>query len=221
MKIKTPIMSITEYKLHKGKFVLPANPNPIKTLLIIGLIAVALFYVSKILYYPRLESANYVSGTIYHPELEPVDKTALRIANYVHSYNSQLGFDKAMQLATSVLKWSREHKIDPVLFVSLIQVESSFKPYAISHAGAFGLSQIIPKWHLSKIQKAKQDVGTPELFDIEANIYIGTLVLAECKERQKDTRKALLCYNGSLNNDNGYADKVMSLQTRLKSLIST
>lgn len=208
MKIKTPIIPVTEYKLHKGKFVLPANFNLVKMLLVIGLVATALFYVNR---------------TIYHLELEPTsetDKTVLNIANYAYSHNPQLGFEKAMQLANSVLKWSKEHRIDPSLFVSLIQVESSFKPYAISHAGAFGLSQVIPRWHLSKIQKAKQDVGTPELFDIEANIYVGTLVLAECKERQKDIRKALLCYNGSLNNDNDYADKVMSIQAKLKPLIS-
>src|SRR5690606_32980625 len=46
---------------------------------------------------------------------------------------------------------AREAELDPLLLVAMIAVESSFNPKAKSHAGALGLMQVIPRWHMDKI----------------------------------------------------------------------
>lgn len=42
---------------------------------------------------------------------------------------------------------AEEHDIDVPTFLSLINVESTWNPYAVSGDGAVGLGQVIPVWH--------------------------------------------------------------------------
>ena len=81
----------------------------------------------------------------------------------------------------------------PQLVLAVIDVESSFDPFAVSSAGAVGMMQVMPFW--------PQELGltTRDLLDVEMNIRMGTSILAYYLERERgDYRRALACYNGSL-----------------------
>ena len=81
----------------------------------------------------------------------------------------------------------------PQLVLAVIDVESAFDPFAVSHAGAVGLMQVMPFWptHLGLERK--------DLIDIELNIRMGTSILAHYLERERgDYMRALGRYNGSL-----------------------
>jgi len=54
--------------------------------------------------------------------------------------------DFACKHMDSVVKYSEKYNIDPVVLTSMIYVESRWNPKAESHAGACGLTQVIPKW---------------------------------------------------------------------------
>jgi len=54
--------------------------------------------------------------------------------------------DFACKHMDSVVEYSEKYNIDPVVLTSLIYVESRWNPKAESHAGACGLTQVIPKW---------------------------------------------------------------------------
>lgn len=45
-----------------------------------------------------------------------------------------------------IVKTSKKHKFDPLLFSALIFHESSFRPRAVSVAGACGLTQVLPRY---------------------------------------------------------------------------
>lgn len=53
---------------------------------------------------------------------------------------------KACRYMPQIVESSRDHNIKPEILISLIFVESSFLRKAVSHAGACGLTQVIPKW---------------------------------------------------------------------------
>lgn len=81
----------------------------------------------------------------------------------------------------------------PQLVLAVIDVESSFDPFAVSSAGAVGMMQVMPFW--------PQELGltTRDLLDVEMNIRMGTSILAYYLEHERgDYRRALARYNGSL-----------------------
>ena len=83
--------------------------------------------------------------------------------------------------------------LDPQLVLSIIQIESGFKKYAISHAGARGYMQIMPFW-VDVI--GRQDHN---LFHLRINLRYGCAILRHYLDIEKgDYFRALGRYNGSL-----------------------
>jgi soluble lytic murein transglycosylase-like protein len=84
--------------------------------------------------------------------------------------------------------------LDPQLVLGLIEVESYFRKYAVSHAGARGYMQVMPFW--TKVL-AQGDATT--LFDMRTNLRYGCLILRHYLDRERgDLFRALGRYNGSL-----------------------
>ena len=83
--------------------------------------------------------------------------------------------------------------LDPQLVLGLIQVESGFRQYAVSSAGARGYMQVMPFW--------VKLIGSPEdnLFDRNTNLRYGCTILRHYLIIEKgDQFRALGRYNGSL-----------------------
>ncbi len=83
--------------------------------------------------------------------------------------------------------------LDPQLVLGLIQVESGFKKYALSTAGARGYMQVMPFW--------TRLIGTPDsnLFHMRTNLRFGCTILRHYVDLEKgDLFRALGRYNGSL-----------------------
>jgi len=83
--------------------------------------------------------------------------------------------------------------LDPQLVLSVIQVESGFKKYAISHAGARGYMQIMPFW-VDTIGDSNHN-----LFPLRVNLRYGCMILRHYLDKEnRDYFRALGRYNGSL-----------------------
>ncbi len=83
--------------------------------------------------------------------------------------------------------------LDPQLVLSVIQVESGFKKYAISHAGARGYMQVMPFW-IEAIGHRDHN-----LFHLRVNLRYGCTILRHYLNKEKgDYFRALGRYNGSL-----------------------
>lgn len=95
--------------------------------------------------------------------------------------------DKETNVAALVDKTAREQGVDPLLVHSIIQVESGYNQYAISHRGAEGLMQLFPP--------TARTLGVSNSFDAEQNIRAGVKHLKQLQERFKDDRLALAAYN--------------------------
>jgi len=81
----------------------------------------------------------------------------------------------------------------PELVLAVINIESNFDRWAISHAGAQGLMQIMPFW-LKEIPQAGDN-----LFDIRTNLRFGCTILKHYLNKETgDFQRALARYNGSL-----------------------
>jgi len=83
--------------------------------------------------------------------------------------------------------------LDPQLVLGLIQVESGFKKYAVSQAGARGYMQVMPFWVKLIGQKDNN------LFHLRINLRYGCTILRHYLDMEKgDLYRALGRYNGSL-----------------------
>ena len=83
--------------------------------------------------------------------------------------------------------------LDPQLVLGLMQVESGFRKYAVSSAGARGYMQVMPFW--------VKLIGRPDdkLFDLRTNLRYGCTILRHYLDIEKgDVFRALGRYNGSL-----------------------
>lgn len=83
--------------------------------------------------------------------------------------------------------------LDPELVLSIIQVESNFRKYAVSSAGARGYMQVMPFWI--------DLIGSKEhnLFHLRVNLRYGCTILRHYLDLEKgDYFRALGRYNGSL-----------------------
>ncbi len=88
---------------------------------------------------------------------------------------------------------ARRAGLDPQLVLGLIQVESAFRKYAVSSAGARGDMQVMPFW--SKL------IGTTEhnLFNLRTNLRYGCTILRHYVDIEGGNLfRALGRYNGSL-----------------------
>lgn len=109
---------------------------------------------------------------------------------------------------------AESQRVDPVLLMAVVGIESRFNPYVISSAGAIGLTQAMPSAHPKKIQEIKDKGST--LVDPSSNLHVGATILAECLHRSHgNTVNALQCYNGAGNDATAkYAHKVLRIYER-------
>jgi soluble lytic murein transglycosylase-like protein len=88
---------------------------------------------------------------------------------------------------------SKRSGLEPALLLGLVQVESGFRKYAISIAGARGYTQVMPFW-----ARLIGDGDVGRLFHMQTNLRFGCVILRHYLERERgDMFLALGRYNGS------------------------
>ena len=92
------------------------------------------------------------------------------------------------ELKAMVQAAAQRHGLDPRLFDALVQQESAYDPMARSHAGAMGLTQLMPG--------TARMLGVTDPFDPAQNLDGGARYLAQMlRQFDGDTRLALAAYN--------------------------
>jgi soluble lytic murein transglycosylase-like protein len=98
--------------------------------------------------------------------------------------------------------------LDPQLVLGVIQVESNFRKYAVSRAGARGYMQVMPFW-VDLIGR-----NDDNLFHLRTNLRFGCVILRHYLDQEKgDLFRALGRYNGSLGQA-GYPSLVIRVWQR-------
>jgi soluble lytic murein transglycosylase-like protein len=98
-----------------------------------------------------------------------------------------------LEFLQSVWYESTRAGLEPALVLGLIQVESGFRKYAISSAGARGYMQVMPFW-----ARLIGDGHASRLFHLQTNLRFGCVILRHYLDREAgDLFMALGRYNGS------------------------
>jgi len=98
-----------------------------------------------------------------------------------------------LELLRTVHYEATRARLDPQLVLGVIEVESGFRKYAVSRAGARGYMQVMPFW-VKMIGESNHN-----LFHLSTNLAYGCAILRHYLDVEKgDYYHALGRYNGSL-----------------------
>ena len=120
-------------------------------------------------------------------------------------------------LVAEAFEIGQKAKLDPTLILAIMAIESRFNPFAQSPVGAQGLMQVMTNIHHAKYENFG---GKLAAFDPVTNLRVGVKVLQECIARAGSVEAGLKFYVGAANleNDGGYAAKVMAEHARLQAV---
>ena len=123
--------------------------------------------------------------------------------------------DATDMLVSAAYLTARDIKLDPLLILAVMAIESRFNPFAESPMGAQGLMQVMSKVHHDKFQELG---GVKAALNPVANIKVGSLILKEYVTRGGSVEAGLKSYVGAaeMDNDGGYGLKVLSEYQNLK-----
>jgi soluble lytic murein transglycosylase-like protein len=116
-----------------------------------------------------------------------LSEMSYRLRNRMPDRTGRLQFLKAVHYEAT------RAGLEPQMVLGLIQVESGFRKYAVSSAGARGYMQVMPFW-VGLIGKPGNN-----LFHMRTNLRYGCTILRHYMDIEKgDIYRALGRYNGSL-----------------------
>ena len=151
-------------------------------------------------------------ATATDPATLPKQQTAL---TYWLSKKYRVAPEPVAALVAEAFSLSGRTKLEPTLILAVMAVESGFNPFAQSHVGAQGLMQVMTRVHSDKYESFG---GKLAAFDPVTNLRVGVRVLQECIARAGSLEAGLRFYVGAANldDDSGYAAKVLAEHSRLK-----
>jgi len=115
----------------------------------------------------KIESKEALSVAVMDKTIE-----GIYIGTLIAKQNLRLTIQEQLDIGHAIVHYSNAYGLDPLLVVSVIEVESGGDIRARSPKGALGLMQVMPDW--------PQKLGlSGDLLDIDFNIRIGSFILSE------------------------------------------
>jgi Transglycosylase SLT domain len=117
-------------------------------------------------------------------------------------------------LVATAFQVGREQKLDPLLILSVVAIESSLNPFAESSMGAQGLMQVMTRIHAERFEAHG---GQLAALDPVANMKVGSAILGDLINRGGSVERGLQLYvgAGNLPDDGGYGARVLGERARL------
>jgi soluble lytic murein transglycosylase-like protein len=127
--------------------------------------------------------------------------------------------DAANMLVSTAYVTAKDIKLDPLLILAVMAIESGLNPFAESPVGAKGLMQVMANIHHAKFQA----LGGPQTaLNPVANIRVGSQILKDYVTRGGSVEAGLKSYvgAGAFETDSGYGSRVIAEYNKLKMVAS-
>ncbi len=163
------------------------------------------------------QAGNVSAGTIQEVRSEASQAHEQRAVTEFIAKRYRVAEDAISGFVASAYRAGGQFKVDPLLILAVMAIESRYNPVAESNMGAKGLMQVIPKFHQDKLL---EHGGEPALLDPEVNIQVGAQILREYLGRVGEIETALQMYAGAFDIPNyPYAGKVLAERARLEQAV--
>ena len=162
------------------------------------------------------QNVNVTAGTIQAGVQNAQGREQRAVAEFI-AKRYRVAQDAAAGFVAAAYQAGGAWKVDPLLLLAVMAVESRYNPVAESNMGAKGLMQVMPKFHAEKLA---EHGGEGALLDPEVNIQVGAQILREYLRRFGETETALQMYAGAFDEPNSsYAFKVLAERARLEQML--
>ena len=142
----------------------------------------------------------------------PLEREQRVVAEYI-AKRYRIADAAATHFVSIAYRAADQHRLDALLILAVMAIESRYNPVAESVMGAKGLMQVIPKYHPEKLS---EHGGDHALLEPEVNILVGAQILREYQRRFGDLETALQMYAGALDEPtSAYSAKVLAEKARL------
>ncbi|PKO87685.1 MAG: lytic transglycosylase domain-containing protein [Betaproteobacteria bacterium HGW-Betaproteobacteria-10] len=148
------------------------------------------------------------------PLLETLSPRMQGALNYV-SRRYRVSTEALQPIFATAQTVGRELRLDPLLIVAVIGVESGFNPFSQSVFGAQGLMQVVPRFHLDKLPEEADHQSA--FLDPVTNVQVGARVLEESIRRNGGLENGLQQFGGAIKDPaRRYSLKVLAEKQRLE-----
>jgi len=162
------------------------------------------------------QSVNVAAGTIQAGAGSAQGREQRAVTEFI-AKRYRVAQDAIAGFVATAYRVGGEWKMDPLLLLAVMAVESRYNPVAESNMGARGLMQVIPKYHPEKLA---EHGGEAALLDPQVNIQVGAKILSEYLRRFGETETALQMYAGAFDEPTStYAFKVLAERARLVQML--
>jgi soluble lytic murein transglycosylase-like protein len=157
-------------------------------------------------------AATPQTGTTAAPSAA-IDPRQKHVVQYL-SRRYRVAEDATRMLVSAAYQIGQEGKLDPLLILSVVAIESSLNPFAESAMGAQGLMQIMTRVHAERFEPHG---GQLAALDPIANMKVGSAILSDMIARGGSVERGLQLYVGAGNmpDDGGYGARVLGERARL------
>ena len=147
------------------------------------------------------------------PLVETLSPKMQGALNYV-SRRYRVSTEALQPIFATAQSVGRELRLDPLLIVAVIGVESGFNPFSQSVFGAQGLMQVVPRFHLDKLP---EEADQSAFLNPVTNVQVGARILKESIRRNGGLEDGLQQFGGAINDpDRRYSTKVLAEKQRLE-----
>jgi soluble lytic murein transglycosylase-like protein len=167
---------------------------------------------------PQAAAATVSADPAPAEAAKPVENSRFRALSEFLAKRYKVSQAVTFDLVSMAHAAGQQMGLDPLLIIAVMAVESRFNPIAESVAGAKGLMQVIPKYHLEKFREYGGEKYA--VFDPETNILVGSQILKDYLARTGSLNSALQLYVGASDEEDvPYIDKVMTEKQRLQQVL--
>lgn len=172
----------------------------------------------------ELMTGPQVANSAYETESEPLSaeekallgsrKQQQWVTNWL-SRRYRVADEATNMLVSTAYLTASEMKLDPLLILAVMAIESGLNPFAESSAGAQGLMQVMSKVHHDKFEEMG---GVQAALNPVANIRVGAQILKDYVNRGGSVEAGLKTYVGAaaFETDFGYGSRVLAEYRKLK-----
>ena len=153
-----------------------------------------------------------------HPGYAALTREQRAAANFlVRKY--RLAPDAVAAVVAEAYAAGNELKVDPLLILAVMSIESSMNPFAQSTVGAQGLMQVMTTVHADRFEEFG---GPRSALNPIVNIRVGAGILKELIDRYGSVPSGLKAYVGAagMDSDSGYGARVLIERARLESAVT-
>ncbi len=146
----------------------------------------------------------------------PINPKMRRAMDYV-SKRYRVSTEALEPIFATALNTGKELRIDPLLIIAVIGVESGFNPFSQSVYGAQGLMQVVPRFHKDKLP---EEADHAAFLDPVINVQVGAKVLHDAIRRFGGVEDGLQQFGGAANDPSRrYSLKVLAEKQRLEQAV--